>query len=201
MAEVQIIGAGGHAKVIVALAKAAGYRIAGIYDDRPTPDVLGHKVSGPVELVSRVRHIPAIIAVGSNSVRASLVARLPDVPWATLVHPTAWVAPTVSLAEGTVVMAGAIVQPDVTVGRHVIVNTGATVDHDSHLGDFVHVAPGCTLAGQVSLEEGAFLGVGARILPRQFVGAWATIGAGAVVNREVPAYATAVGVPARLLRM
>ena len=95
--------------------------------------------------------------------------------------------------------AGAVVQPDTVVGAHAIVNTGATVDHDGHLGDYVHVAPGVSLAGAVRRRSGVFVGIGARAVPGVTVGAWAVIGAGAVALRDVPAHATAVGVPARHL--
>jgi serine O-acetyltransferase len=49
------------------------------------------------------------------------------------------------------------------------------------------------------LEDGVFVGAGARILGRVTVGANAKIGANAVVLSDVPADATAVGVPARVL--
>lgn len=201
MIDLHVVGAGGHAKVVVALAEAAGYRIVGIYDDRPAPlpHVLGHEVIGSVERMAEAMKGVAILAIGSNAVRARLHRRFPDMGWATLVHPTAWVAPTARLGAGTVVMAGAVVQPDAVLGRHVIVNTGATIDHDCRVGDFVHVAPGCTLAGNVSLDEGAFLGIGTRVLPGQTVGSWATVGAGAVVHRPVPSHTTVMGVPARIV--
>lgn len=201
MTDLHVVGAGGHAKVIVALAEAAGYRIAGVYDDRPLPlpGVLGYEVKGPVDQLERRHGTVAVLAVGSNAARQALAARLPNVTWATLVHPAAWMAPTVKVGEGTVVMAGAVIQPDAVLGRHVIVNTGASVDHDVQVGDFVHIAPGSTLAGNVTLDEGAFLGVGTRVIPGMRVGAWATVGAGAVVIRPVPHGATAIGVPARVL--
>ena len=49
------------------------------------------------------------------------------------------------------------------------------------------------------IEDGAFIGAGARILGKVTVGAGAKIGANAVVLKDVPAGATAVGVPARIL--
>lgn len=202
MTDLYIIGAGGHAKVVVALAHAAGYRIAGVFDDRPLPlpDVLGCRVVGPVGLLEEARETLAVLAIGSNATRQALSGRLPNLRWATLIHPAAWVAPTAVLGEGTVIMAGAVIQPDAKLGRHVIVNTGATVDHDADFGDFVHIAPGCSLAGNVTLEEGAFLGVGVQAIPGMRVGAWSTVGAGAVVTRPVPAGVTAIGVPAQVRR-
>ena len=55
-----------------------------------------------------------------------------------------------------------------------------------------------TSAG-VAVGDGAWIGAGAKILDGISVGARAIIGAGAVVRCDVPPFATAVGVPARVL--
>lgn len=52
----------------------------------------------------------------------------------------------------------------------------------------------------VVLEDGADLGVGAIVLPGVTIGRGAQVGAGAVVTRDVPAYAVVAGSPARVLR-
>jgi acetyltransferase-like isoleucine patch superfamily enzyme len=51
----------------------------------------------------------------------------------------------------------------------------------------------------IAIGEGAWIGAGAAVLDGVTVGDRAIIGAGAVVRQDVPAAATAVGVPARLL--
>ncbi|MEX1021281.1 MAG: hypothetical protein WDZ49_16590, partial [Litorilinea sp.] len=66
--------------------------------------------------------------------------------------------------------------------------------------DHVHVAPGAHLGGDVHLETGEMVGIGAIILPGRRIGAWAQVGAGAVVTKDLPAGAVAVGVPARPVR-
>lgn len=53
---------------------------------------------------------------------------------------------------------------------------------------------------EVVIEDDADLGVGAIVLPGVTIGRGAQIGAGAVVARDVPAYAVAAGVPARVVR-
>lgn len=53
--------------------------------------------------------------------------------------------------------------------------------------------------GDVVIEEGAYIGVNAIILPSVRVGRCAVIGAGAVVTKDVPPYAIAGGVPARVI--
>lgn len=53
----------------------------------------------------------------------------------------------------------------------------------------------------VTIEDDVDLGVGAIILPGITIGRGAQVGAGAVVSRDVPAYAVVAGVPAKVLRM
>lgn len=194
-----VLGAGGHAKVVIATLQAAGWEVAGVLDDaeeRWGGEILGLPVRGPLEAALEIGIDGAVIAVGDNGARADVARRI-DLPWIAVAHPAAWVHASVDLGPGTVVFAGVVMQPDTAVGRHGIVNTGASVDHDCRLGDFVHVAPGAHLAGNVAVGEGALVGLGSSVMPGVRVGAWASIGAGAAVVREVERGSTVVGVPAR----
>jgi sugar O-acyltransferase (sialic acid O-acetyltransferase NeuD family) len=196
--EVSLIGAGGHAKVVLATLRDAGWTVSAAYDDDPTK--WGSTLSG-VPILGSVDQAASgprrsVVAIGNNRARQKVAARL-ALEWVTAVHPRAWVDPSVRLGPGTVVFAGAVIQPDTVLGAHVIVNTGATIDHDGVLGDFVHVAPGCHLAGEVHVGDGAFLGTGSSVIVGVEVGPWSVVGAGGVVVRHVPPGVTAVGVPAR----
>jgi acetyltransferase-like isoleucine patch superfamily enzyme len=88
----------------------------------------------------------------------------------------------------------------VAIGDNVILNTGCTVDHHNRIGNHARIAPGVHLSGDVTIGEGTLVGIGATMIPQRTVGAWSVIGAGSVVTRDIPAYATAVGMPARVIR-
>jgi sugar O-acyltransferase (sialic acid O-acetyltransferase NeuD family) len=195
---VVVIGAGGHAKVVVATLQAAGVSIAGIYDDdksRHGTDLMGIPIRGPAE-ESVGTGLPMLIAVGDNRARRELARRLKG-EFATAVHPTAVVHPSCHIGLGSVVFAGAIIQPDSTLGEHVIVNTGASIDHDCRVGAFSHVGPGVRLCGNVTVGEGALMGVAAAAVPGSTIGEWSIVGAGAVVTKDVAPGATVVGIPAK----
>ncbi len=197
---VAVVGAGGHAKVVIGTLLAGGYEVSLLLDDDPGKvgvTLLGIPVAGTPDPWLASAACPAIVAVGDNERRRAIVARFPGVTWAVAVHPGALVHPSVRLGPGTVVFAGAVIQPDAIVGAHAIVNTGATVDHDCVLGDFVHLAPGVHLSGGVRIGEGSLLGIGSSVKPGVEVGRWATVGAGAAVVSRIGDGVVAVGVPAR----
>jgi len=199
MSEVVVIGAGGHGKVVISTLQAAGHTVVAVYDDdaaRWGSEILGRPVRGPVATAGEAGVACGVLAIGCNATRKK-IAGLVNLRWLTVVHPVAWVAPDVPLGEGTVVFAGAIIQPGSVVGRHVIISTGATIDHDCVIGDCAHLAPGVHLAGTVRVGEGAFLGIGCTAIPARKIGAWTTVGAGAVVVRDLGEDVVAYGVPAR----
>lgn len=193
-----VLGAGGHAKVVIATLQAAGWQVEGAYDDaedRWGDEILGVRVRGALEEARDAGVGSAVLGIGDNRDRRRIAGRL-DLPWISVVHPAAVVHPSARLGPGTVVFAGAVIQPDTEIGRHAVVNTGASIDHDCRIGDFVHVAPGCRLAGRVTVGEGALVGIGSSILPSITVGSWSTVGAGSTVIGDLESDVTAYGAPA-----
>lgn len=197
---VAIIGAGGHATVVASTLIAAGNEVVGFYDDLPSTwgsKILGIPVMGPIRELSAATCSHAMIGIGGNDVRKRFAEQL-DIEWMTVIHPFSWVHPEVPLGEGTIICAGAIVQPGAQIGSHAIINTKASVDHDCRVGNYTHLAA-AHLAGGASIDEGVFMGLGSVVLPKIHVGAWATVGAGAVVTKDVAPSTTVVGIPARPL--
>lgn len=199
---VAVVGAGGHARVVIAALRASGAEILGVFDDAPageTGTFEGLRIMGVVE---RLRDLsaPVHIALGSNSVRREIAGRLGERHWSSVVHPSAVIDQDSEVLAGTLIGMGALIQVGACIGNHTIINTGVIIEHDCSVGDFCHLAPGSILAGAVRVEDGAFLGLGARVLPGVRIGRDAVVGAGAVVTRDVAAGATVVGVPARTLK-
>jgi sugar O-acyltransferase (sialic acid O-acetyltransferase NeuD family) len=200
---VHVIGAGGHAKVVIATLEASGWTVKAVYDDQPAlwgKTVLGHPIQGPVAKLASMPGAPAIIAVGDPSVRERIARQMP-LNWVSVVHPAATVHASVRVGAGTAVFAGAVVQPDVVLGQHVIVNTGAMVDHDGVIGDFANIGPGTHLAGGVQIGSRSELGTGCILIPCVQVGGHSIVGAGAVLIHDVPHGVVVAGCPARVLRV
>ncbi len=210
MVRVLILGAGGHGLVVADILLRAhesgdvAIPIGYLDDDQSLhgKHLLGLPVLGGIGMLSRIPHDAIIVAIGDNLTRKRLVeSPLLDAERFIIArHPTAIIAPDVHIGSGSMVCAGVIINTSSVIGSHVILNTGCTVDHHNVVGNHVHIAPGVHTGGEVIIEDGALVGIGATVPPRIKIGAWATVGAGAVVTKPVPAGVTVVGVPAKPLQ-
>lgn len=197
---IAVLGAGGHAAVVVATLHAMGRTVVALFDDSPKNwgnTVLGVPIRGPIATVRDSGCTCAIIGIGDNHARKRISHEI-EIEWTTAVHPFSSVHPEVTLGPGSVVFAGGIVQPGARIGAHVILNTKASVDHHCRVGDYAHIAV-AHLGGGASIGEGAFLALGSVVLPGLHVGDWAVVGAGAVVTKNVAPATTVVGTPARVI--
>ena len=201
-------GSSGHGKVVADVALAMGcFSTIAFVDDAASGSqraLLSFRIEGgPDDLVflKEKGFTCFLVSIGSNAGRARCFDRAlrSGLAPATLVHPTAVISRFARVGEGSVVMARSVVNPDARIGRDCIINTAAVIEHDCQIGDHAHVSPGVVLAGGVSVGSFAHIGAGAIALPGAQIGEGAVVGAGAVVLRSVPAWATVVGVPARLI--
>lgn len=79
---------------------------------------------------------------------------------------------------------------------------GTTIETHDHDLDAWGKGKYITIPSKLYIGEGAFIGLGAKILNScNYIGKYARIGAGAVVTKDVPDYALAVGVPAKVKRI
>lgn len=203
MAQLLIIGAGGHGSVVAdaALSSGAWRSVAFVDDTSGLSRVLGYEVVAGTADLARLAssYSQAVVAIGNARVRLTLLDQLQtfgfELP--SIVHPSASVSRFATLGPATVVMAQAAINPRATIGRGCIVNTGATVDHDCVLADGVHVCPGVNLAGDVRIGARSWVGIGSSVKQGIRIGGDVTIGAGAVVVSDIDSGLTVVGVPAR----
>ncbi len=103
------------------------------------------------------------------------------------------------IRELTVVQRGSGERPT-EIGNDCYLMDHIHVAHDCLVGDGVTIAPNTVLAGHVRILEGATVGVGTGFHQHSTVGAFAMIGMGAVVTKDVPPFCVVTGSPAGFLR-
>lgn len=198
MSDLIIIGGGGHAKVIIDIAKQNGCNIVGFLDDDiKVSELLGYKRLGSIsDCVNYGSEVSFFIAIGNNKIRKEIFSKY-SLNYATLIHPSAIIGPSVSIGEGTVVMAGVVINASAKIGKQSIVNTACVVEHDVVIGDFTMLAPHSTVCGFTQIGNNCWLGAGATVNNVIKICDAVTVGSGSVVVKDITESGTYLGIPAR----
>lgn len=204
--DVVIIGAGGFGLEALQYARDANaqgwpYRVAGFIDDTVT---VGTEVDAGL-LVMGTSYDKAlmagqvIIAVGDPNGRAALAARVhaSGGRLVTLVHPTAYVAPSATLGAGSLLCPFTLVGVRAVVGQNVAMNAYASVGHESSAGDHSVLSPYTAMLGRTRLGECCYVATHGTVAPGVSVGRGSKVSAGSVVMRDADPGSMLVGNPAK----
>lgn len=205
MADIVLLGCGGHGRVVLDALLEGGSKPVGIVDPllRAGELVFGIPVLGNDEVLlergcGSTRIVNGVGCVPRSTKRIDVYNRWSSngFDFVSVCHPRATVSANARIGRGVQVMAGAVAQCGTEIGENAVVNTRASIDHDCRLGSHVFIGPGAVLCGNVTVGSGAFVGAGAILLPGVAVGAAAVVGAGSIVTRDVPPHTLVIGNPA-----
>lgn len=193
MAEVFIIGAVGHARVIASMLNVQPHFVT---TDPATEDrFLG-------ALVADHAGAAFYVGIGTNTDRRriagklrALGGRLPP-----CVAANAFIARDAQLGDATVICPGSQIGSRATIGFACIVNTLSSVDHDCALGDYTQVTAGVIFGGTVIVGTNGFFGVHSAVIPNRTLGDDVVVMAGALVTSNLPDRVMVGGNPARVVR-
>jgi sugar O-acyltransferase (sialic acid O-acetyltransferase NeuD family) len=207
-----VIGAGGFAREVRWLIEEiggedgsvefAGYAVSdlsrlGEHDSRG-------EVRGDLEWVRehRADFDGLALGVGTPGVRLKLASELlsdfPEDRWPSLVHPSVRIdRKTSTVGPGVLLCAGVVGTVHVALEPFCMVNLACTLGHEARIGRGSVLNPTVNVSGGVVIEEGVLVGTGAQVLQYLTIGKGATVGAGAVVTKDVAPGVTVVGMPAK----
>ncbi|MGE5607178.1 MAG: acetyltransferase [Bacteroidota bacterium] len=200
-----VLGAGGHAKVLIDILRLRNISILGVVCPKSN-DEYGLNIPwlGEDEILVNYLNQSIRLVNGIGSVKATLKRReifekykKLGFNFSSVIHPSAVIAADVKLGEGVQIMAGAVLQTGSQIGENTIINTKVSVDHDCIIGAHVHLSPGVTLSGNVYIGNGTHVGTGANIIQGIKIGEGSLVGAGGLVIRDVKSKVTVFGVPAK----
>jgi sugar O-acyltransferase (sialic acid O-acetyltransferase NeuD family) len=202
-----IIGAGAFGREVLQWAQDISpahrdWEPYGFLDNRPNAldgfdcgiEIVGELESYPIQSNDRF-----ICAIGDSKARLEVCRDFEQrgAQFVTVIHPTAIVAPTAHIGVGGILCPYSLVSVNSVVGKYVALNVHAVIGHDAQVADGATLSPHAGINGFVVLEEAAFLGSHAAVLPSVKVGEYAKIAAGSVAFVDVLANTTVIGVPAR----
>ncbi len=213
MSRIVIIGAGGHARVLIeAIAADSSATVCAVVDQDPL--LWGASLSG-IPIAGGDDHLKSlhentgcdsfVVAIGgikNFSLRRRLYIDAQAIGLApyTVRHSSCECSASAVIADGCQLLVRAVVNAGAQIQENVIINTAAVVEHDCIIGSHTHIAPQACLAGGVRVGNESHIGMGAVVNENLSIGARSVVGAGAVVIADVPDNTVVVGVPARPIR-
>ena len=210
MQDIVIVGAGGFGREVAWLIEDINnadrrWNIVGFVDtstELQNKLINGYRVLGNIEWL-RQQRFNVVVAVGNPNTKKKIIKLLENSKnnFPCLIHPNVKFSNTVKLGDGSIVCAGNIITVNIEIGRYVIVNIDCTIGHDALIGDYSTILPGAHISGNVTIGECADIGTGAVIIQGVNVGENTIVGAGSVVIRDLPASCTAVGSPAKVIKV
>lgn len=213
MKDLIIIGASGFGREVAWLverinSKKKTWNLLGYIDDSEemqNKTINSYPVIGTIDDVYKFPDTFFVVAIGSASTRERVVdrisAQMPNIKFGILIDPSVEMSDSVIIGEGSIVCAHTIITVNITIGKHVIVNLDCTIGHDAVLNDFVTVYPGVNISGNTDIGYASELGTGMQIIQGKKIGERSIVGAGAVVIRDIPEKCTAVGSPAKPIKL
>lgn len=212
MRDIAIFGVGGFGREVLALIKDINkveltWNVVGFFDDGYEKGELfnGYPNLGKMEDLNKWKTpLCLALAIGSPIIKKKILDRItnPLVDFPTLIHPSVWIGDKefVQIGKGCILCAGVMVTTNVQIKDFVILNLQCTVGHDTVINDHASFMPSVNISGEVTIEEGVYVGTGAKIINQLEIGEYTIVGAGAVVAKSLPAHCTAVGVPAKPIK-
>lgn len=155
-------------------------------------------------LLEQRESVNVAVCIGSPRLRKKIVSYLKKnayIKFPNLILGDTRICEDVRMGEGCIISMDCRISTNVVLGDFVFMNTGSKICHDGYIGDFVTLSPDVTLAGAVKVESESDVGLGTKVIQGVNIGASAVIGAGSVVIRDIEADCTAVGVPAKKIKV
>ncbi|MBT8327372.1 MAG: acetyltransferase [Bacteroidia bacterium] len=206
MQDVVIIGSGGLAKEMAFLLEELNevdfqWNVLGFVDNHKNNDLRLPIILNDNELLQRDKPLNVVFGIGFPEIRQKVYEKLKEnshLIFPNLIHPNVvgdW--KNIILGEGNVICASSVLSTDIKIGNFNHINWDCTVGHDVTIGNFNVINPSVNVSGNAELGDTSLIGTGATILQQIRISSNVTIGAKALVNKNITQAGTYVGVPAK----
>lgn len=212
MKKVYIIGAGGWGREVLvqmrdSLACDREWRIEGFLDTRS--DMLDGIDCGLAIVGDPLTHQPEpdhafVCAIGLPKAREQYTRPILEkggefIHIRTPYNTEGYLSARVHLGTGCFWAARSQFSPDVWIGDFANIHSGCIIGHDVRIGRYAQIGAMTFVGGEVDIGDYAIVYPHATLIPGVKIGEGATVGAGAVVVKDVPPGVTVFGNPARVI--
>jgi sugar O-acyltransferase (sialic acid O-acetyltransferase NeuD family) len=207
MERIILVGGGGHCISCIDVIRTTNmFEIAGILD---VPKKVGTSVSG-IPIIGTDADIPGLVADGmtflitlgqikSSQRRVEMYTIIKNnrgkLPVVT--SRMAYVSPSATINEGTIVMHNSLINADAVIGSNCIINTGALIEHEAIIGDFCHISTHAVINGQVSIGSNSFVGSNSVVANNVKLPDGIIVAAGACILKTVNESGIYIGNPSK----
>ena len=207
MDKLVIIGAGGFAKLVVDIVESSyknTKKIIGFLDEDNKlvgKSIHQYPILGNLDWIKEndISDTMFVCAISDTKAKKRIlnIPYIKSLNFDTIIHASATISPHAKISKDVIINAGAIIASDVTIYEHSFVNFDCTIGHDVVISEYVSVMPSVNIAGNALIHQGAYLGINATILQNTKIGSFSTVGASALVTKDVEDDTTVIGVPAK----
>ena len=187
--------------------KLPEWNLIGFLDDDPTKQntiINDVPVLGKIEKATLYSKCHFILHVGNPkdySIKKKLFDKL-DINlnrFATIIHPSAYISRFASIGKNVAIFPNVTVMTNATIGNHVFIASKCNIGHGSKIDDYVLMSALVAIPGNVTVEEGCWIGLNASIRDGVTIGKWSLVGMGSVVLKDVEPYTIVAGNPAKVI--
>lgn len=197
---IALIGAGkGFVQVLDILLNLPNYIPICVYDDTPDKQgtsVFNIQVRGKVDLDAiendyKNGMFDEIVNTVSTSIvfrkKVFLALSAAGVPFANLVHPSAYMGFNNRMGQGNVIFAHVSMGPCTQIGNDNFISAKCNLEHHNMLGNHCTFGPGVMTSGSVIIGDEVKFGTGVFVEPNLAIGSKSIIASGCIISRDVDA--------------
>ncbi len=96
--------------------------------------------------------------------------RIPNNRFTNFIHPLSYIANSVDIGNGNIILSNTTVQSDVKLGNFNIINSNVTIEHETKLGNFNFIAANACLGANVRIGNTNFIGLNTSVRENIIIG-------------------------------
>lgn len=211
MKKIAILGAGGFGREVKTIIDAINkvnltYDFIGFFDDGIEKGLLvnNYDVLGGISDINKYdEDLSIVVCIADPKIKKKVISKINNshIDFPSIIHPKASITDEfVIIGNGCIICEGTIITCNIEIKDFIILNLMCTVGHDTVIEDYCSFMPSVNISGEVKIEQGVYVGTGAKIINLLDIGENTIVGAGAVVSKSLPANCTAVGIPAKPIK-